>query len=659
MTAPRLGPGGVVAGKYTVHAVLGDSGSVITYHAVNQQGQEVALKLYDPAVAGHAPVMKALEQAYAATNALPPSSAAPIVDAGYDQMTVAPYSVTEIIRLPSLGATQRRFSAEEVVALLKGMARSLDLAHLRQVVHGALKPTNVFVGPSSNPVIVTDFAANLPKAAIPTAEGYALSAPWIAPEQAQSGQVTPAADVFSAALVAFYALTGRTYWRSCQGPTLDLAGWQQELTGPRSPPSSRAAEMGVPLSPTLDIPIFKALSADPNERYRSVGEFAGILEESLQSQKPAGGGGQAIGGGATMALPAVGDAPSPLPAHMQKPRPAAGQPMGMQGQMPQMQQAMQDPMLAAAGTPGAATMALPLSALLPGGVPNELSGSGGGQQGFDPRMSGQGMPMGLAAGDPNAMTGPQQAYRNAGMVQSNWQSGPPSQGGMAAQGYGQPQQQRGGQGYGDPGYPPPPTVGAVPAQAVGGTRPPPKSKAIPVVIGLTAVAVLAGAAAIVIVKYKNAPSSADTGPVVSTAGDAPKKDTDPPPKDTATAAPTATASAVAVVTASAAPSAAPVDADVDVKITCSPQCGAVVVDGKTFNGTDAIKLKPGSHSVQVSKPGFLPQQSTMDVKTGDPNEKSFTLVEAPAVPVGPVGPAHPPCRKNGFVCPCGPGKCVG
>ena len=657
MTAPRLGPGGVIAGKYSVRAILGDSGSVITYHCSNQQGQDVALKLYDPAVAGHAPVMKALEQAYAATNALPPSSAAPIIDAGYDQLTVAPFSVTELLRLPSLAAMQRRFTPEEVVTLLKGMARSLDLAHLRQVVHGALKPTNVFVGPNSNPVIVTDFAANLPKAAIPTAEGYSLSAPWIAPEQAQSGQVSPAADVFSAALVAFYALTGRTYWRTCQGPQLDLGGWQQELTGPRTPPSSRAAEMGVPLSPSLDIPLFKALSVDANERYRSVGELAGVLEDSLHSQKASA---VAIGGGATMALPVVGDAPSPLPQNMQKPRPAAGQSMG--GPYGQG-----DPMLGMAGTPGAATMALPLSALLPGGVPGEggMSGGGGLQQmgmgGFDPRVSQQNAPAPYGM-DPNAMTGPNQAYGQGGMGQGGWQQAQ-GQGGMNGPGgYGQPppQQQQGqqrfGQGYGDPGYPPPPVVGTPSAPQVGGIRPPVKSKVVPIVIGLTAVTLLAGVAAVVIVRYRNTPATADTGPVTSTASATPKKDPEPPPKDTATAATTQSASPSASPTPSA--SAAPVDQDVDVKITCSPACGGIVVDGKVVSPTDPLKLKPGSHSVQVSKPGYTSQQATMDVKAGDPNEKTFTLVEAPQQQVVPVLP-HPPCKKNGFVCPCGPGKCVG
>jgi serine/threonine protein kinase len=614
----------VIAGKYSVRATLGDGGAVITYHCVSQQGQEVAVKLYDPAVAGHAPVMKALEQAYAATNALPQNSSAPIIDAGYDQATVAPFSVTELLRLPSLGASQRRFTPEEVVTLLKGLARSLDLAHLRQVVHGALKPTNVFIGPNLNPVVVTDFAANLPKAAVPTAEGYALSAPWIAPEQAQSGQVTPAADVFSTALVAFFALTGRSYWRSCQGPQLDLAGWQQELAGPRSPASSRAAEMGVPLSPALDMVLFKALSAGANERYRSIGEFATTLEDALR----AGGAGraqqQAIGGGATMALPMVGDAPSPLPPHMQKPLPAAGRPM------------MQE---AAMGT-GAATMALPLSALLPGGVPPNAMGvppgppppaagmppAGYGQPGvdggFDPRLSGQSMPQ------PHDPMNPPYANANAG----GWAPGAGAPGA---------QQPYGGQ-YGDPGYPPPPAVGMQAATPVQPLRANSKSKAVPIVIALTAVALLAGVAAIVVVKVKNAPA-ADTSPIALTSS---------PPKNEPTPAPTPTPKATEETSSAPPPSAlpsassAPVEDDADVRVSCTPACDAVVIDGKPASATDPTKLTAGKHTVQVSKRGYLTQTSAIEVKAGEPLEKEFTLVAAPAVPV----PVPRPCRRNGFLC---------
>ncbi len=651
MTAPRLSAGGLIAGKYTVRGVLGDGGAVITYQCSSQQGQDVAVKLYDPAVASHAAVMKALEQAYAATNALPQNSAAPIIDAGYDPPTVAPYSVTELLRLPSLGAQQRRFSAEEVVGLLKGLARSLDLAHLRQVIHGALKPTNVFLGPNANPVVVTDFAANLPKAAIPTQEGYSLSAPWIAPEQAQSGALTASADVFSAALVAFYALTGRSYWRSCQGPTLDLAGWQRELGSTRAPASSRATEMGVPLSPTMDAVFWKALAADPKDRYRSLGEFANVLEESLQRQQ--------VGQAATMALPAIGDAPSPLPPHM---RPGGGKPQ---------------PQSSPPGV-GTATMALPLSALMPPGTPGLPLEYGGARTqavppappppNAGPMMGAQASQMGMQQ---NNMMGNGAMYQNPNNPMDGQMNGPMgnnpmggyannqqalaagSMGGPAG-GYGQHGNGMSYGGQSDPGYPPPP-MGAQGQRAVGAGRHS-KSKVVPIVIGFTAVALLGAVATIWAVKIKNAPTP-PSGPVAVPAGSTTASKS-PDPKPTETAAPSA-ASSTTTAPATSASAGTKVPDDFEVKITCSPSCDTVTIDSKAANARQPIRLKPGSHDVVVGKPGYLSITDKIEVKTNEPFEKNYTLSEAPRpVSTGPVvkptgpGPLKPPCKKTGFINKC-------
>ncbi len=651
MAAPRLSQGGLIAGKYTVRGILGDGGAVITYHCANPQGQDVAVKLYDPAVASHASVMKALEQAYAATNALPQNSAAPIIDAGYDQPTVAPYSVTELIRLPSLGAQQRRFSPEEVVALLKGLARSLDLAHLRQVVHGALKPTNVFLGPNANPVVVTDFAANLPKAAIPTQEGYSLSAPWIAPEQAQSGAISAAADVFSAALVAFFALTGRSYWRSCQGATLDLAGWQQELGATRAPASSRATEMGVPLSPTMDAVFWKALAADPKDRYRSLGEFANTLEEGLQKQ--------AVGQAATMALPAIGDAPSPLPPHM---LPAAEKKPQPQSSPPGV---------------GAATMALPLSALLPPGTPGLPPEYGGARTqavppappppNAGPMMGGAASQMGMqqngAMGmQPNGMMGGMQpngmqpnGMQPNGMQPNGMMGGygnalaAGSMGGPTG-GYGQQQ----GYGHGDAGYPPPP-FGSQAAQPAYPARPASKSKIVPIVIGFTAVALFGAVAAVWIVKIKNAPA-APTGPVsVPASSSAPNQSTsttaDPKPVDTTSAA--ASASAAPATSGSAS-----VPSDFEVKITCTPSCDTISIDGKVVK--PPIRLKPGTYDLSVAKAGYVAATDKIEVKSDAPFEKNYALTEAPKPQTTPKPPTTggggvtkpPPCKKTGFLKKC-------
>jgi serine/threonine protein kinase len=326
MTAPQLAPGTVVARKYSLTSLLGFGGSASTYLAQASDGREVTVKFFDPAIRQRTDIMALIEQTYAGTNALPPEIAVPLLDAGYDEATGAPFSVSERIPFPSLSqlTAQRPLTPEETATVVTFLARALDAAHQRGLFHHAIKPTNIFVGfQQGYGVRLTDFGAGLARLAVPTGEGYALAAPWMAPEQVQ-GQTAPgaAADVFAMALCTFFALTGRSYWRSCQG-AFDSATWQREILAPRTPPSARALQLGVTLNSAFDSVLGAALSLDPAGRYRSVGEFAMALESLVAVKGPE--------AAHTMAFPAMGLGgdypPPPAPTGgMSAPMPAAGIP---------------------------------------------------------------------------------------------------------------------------------------------------------------------------------------------------------------------------------------------------------------------------------------------------------------------------------------------
>ena len=303
MTAPQLSPGYVIAGKYSVQALLGHGGSSATYRVVDATGRAMAVRMYSPTIAQRPEVMTMIEQIYTATNGLPPDAVLPVLDAGYDQQTAAPFTVTELSPTPSLAqlVSQRPLSPQEVSQIAQNMARTLDNAHVRQLMHHALKPTNVFVAPQGFTVRVMDFGAGLARSYVQTNEGYAIAAPWVAPEQMQGGAPAgPAADVFAMGLVLFYALTGRPYWRSCQGAQPDLASWQHELVGPRQPASQRAQELGALISPVLDAVFNRALAIDPNERFRQTSELAVAFSAAANMPEMA--------TSATIAFPAIGGA---------------------------------------------------------------------------------------------------------------------------------------------------------------------------------------------------------------------------------------------------------------------------------------------------------------------------------------------------------------
>ena len=274
MTAPHLGPGHTIAGKYRISALLGFTGEVATYRVAGPHGGELVVKLYDPSIGQRADVMSRLERVHA-TLATLPEGAVRVIDSGYDLGTGAPFAATELVALPTLAEVCARAPLDpaNVVAMLQSLAQVMDAAHAQQLQHHALKPTNVFV--AGGVVRVSDFDAAVVRNTSPTHEAYVRSAPWWAPEQLNPSAVLgPATDVFAAALLAFFALTGRSYWLSCQTSPPDLQRWQAEVMAPRALASQRAQELGCVVSPALDVVFERALAVSQSDRPSSIGEMA-------------------------------------------------------------------------------------------------------------------------------------------------------------------------------------------------------------------------------------------------------------------------------------------------------------------------------------------------------------------------------------------------
>ena len=299
MTAPHLGPGHSIAGRYTVRALLGFTGEVATYQAVNREGQEVVVKLYDPAIGQRADVMGQLERVHGLLTQMRPELVVPVLDAGYDSGSGAPFTVCDLLHIPSLGRLVESgpLSVAVVARILQGMAAVLDAAHAVGLHHHALSPSNVFVGPAPDYAVrITDFGSAVVRSASPTHEAYVQAAPWWAPEQLQPASILgPATDVFTSGLIAFFALTGRSYWRSCQTSPPDLTAWQNEIMGARVGVSQRARDLGAVIPSAVDVIFLRAFSLDQAERPNSVAEIARVLTIS-----------QTIGdaaGAKTLALP--------------------------------------------------------------------------------------------------------------------------------------------------------------------------------------------------------------------------------------------------------------------------------------------------------------------------------------------------------------------
>jgi eukaryotic-like serine/threonine-protein kinase len=281
VTAPHLAAGHQVAGRYTIRSLLSFTSEVASYQAVSNLGHEVAVRLYDPAIAQRADIMGKLEQVRAQLAGLQHPGFVPILDHGYDQQTGAPFSVTELINMPSLAqlVEQGSLALPVVARIISNLGQVLDLAHAQQLFHRALSPNNIFVGPAPDYTVrLSDFGSAIVRSTTSSHEAYARSAPWWAPEQLQpSAVVTGAADVFTSALLSFFALTGRPYWIECHNPQPNLQTLQNEIMGQRVEASRRAGEFGCVIAANVDHIFSRSLSINQADRPRTVGEFGQTL----------------------------------------------------------------------------------------------------------------------------------------------------------------------------------------------------------------------------------------------------------------------------------------------------------------------------------------------------------------------------------------------
>jgi Tol biopolymer transport system component/serine/threonine protein kinase len=192
----------------------------------------------------------------------------------------------ELLKGESLAEFLRRkirVSLEEARPLIRQMADALQAAHEAGVIHRDFKPANVVLvspkGSSAEGIraVVTDFGlAHATTGSSPTGESFLQSMSrtgqilgtlaYMAPEQLEGQDVTPATDVYALGLVIYEMLTGHTPFPE-HAP---LAG--AFLRVKEQPPSPRA------YLPDLDIAceqtIMRCLRVEPSGRFQSAGEVA-------------------------------------------------------------------------------------------------------------------------------------------------------------------------------------------------------------------------------------------------------------------------------------------------------------------------------------------------------------------------------------------------
>ena len=177
-------------------------------------------------------------------------------------------------------AASLRNEPRKCVQLMAKVARAVEYAHSRGVLHRDIKPGNILVNDQGEP-LVSDFGlaklldGNNDLTRSLTTFG---TAGFIAPEQADgpAADLTPAADVYSLGAVLFNVLAGRPPFLGSNPVSVIRQASETQAPKLRS------------LAPSLDRDLEticeRCLERDPKTRYQSAGDLAADLERWLDGR---------------------------------------------------------------------------------------------------------------------------------------------------------------------------------------------------------------------------------------------------------------------------------------------------------------------------------------------------------------------------------------
>lgn len=173
-------------------------------------------------------------------------------------------------------------SCEETAAIITQIGAAVHAAHAARIIHRDLKPENVMYDPEIRQVKLLDFgiATDVQAAAderLTRAGFFVGSLMYIAPEALSGELVTPAADQYSLATIAYYLLT-RALPYTAKAPR---EMFTQLLTLPPIPLNAARERLKFP--PALEKVVMKALSKEPANRYPDVMAFTTAFREAISS----------------------------------------------------------------------------------------------------------------------------------------------------------------------------------------------------------------------------------------------------------------------------------------------------------------------------------------------------------------------------------------
>jgi len=278
---------------YTLVDRVGEGGTAAVYRAEHAKHGTVALKvLREKLRQDRTAVARFVREASFGTRVTHPNVIRTI-ETGEDKnlpFLAIEWAAGEL--LESYAKRNAPFPPDEVAAVVTQIAGAVFAAHEAGIVHRDLKPDNLMYDHETRTVKLLDFGIATATDVTPdqrlTRAGFFVGTlMYVAPEALSGEVVSPAADQYSLATMAYLFLTGTLPYTAKSPREM----FTQLLSQPPIPLNK--AKPDITYSSAVEVVVMKGLAKHPQERYPDVCAFADALAASLQAPfaaEPAGGG---------------------------------------------------------------------------------------------------------------------------------------------------------------------------------------------------------------------------------------------------------------------------------------------------------------------------------------------------------------------------------